>query len=71
MPINVYYYIIIIIIIITTAPHLIEEESELSFGLPHPLAEAVGPLAHEEGHLFLPFAALVGQSPGHQGFASP
>lgn len=45
---------------------LIEEQPELPLRLPHPLAEAVGALPHEERHLLVPLAALVGQGPSHQ-----
>ena len=30
---------------------LVEEQSELSLGLPHPLTQTVRPLPHEKGHL--------------------
>ena len=46
--------------------YLVKEQPELAFRLSHPLAQAVGPLPHEEGHLPLPLAALVGQRSGHQ-----
>lgn len=46
--------------------YLLKQQPELPFRLAHPLAEAVGSLPHEEGHLPVAAAALVGQCPGHQ-----
>lgn len=42
-------------------PCLFEEESELTFGLPHPLGQAVRALAHEERDAVAAFAASVRQ----------
>lgn len=52
--------------------YLVKEQSQLSLGLPHPLAETVRPFPHEEGHL-APASpgTLVGQSPGNQGLPAP
>lgn len=51
--------------------YLLKQQPELPFRLAHPLAEAVGSLPHEEGHLPVAAAALVGQRPGHQRLPRP
>lgn len=46
--------------------HLFKEQPQLPLGLSDPLAEAVGSFPHEEGHLPVAMATLVGQRPGNQ-----
>lgn len=48
---------------------LLEQQAQLALRLPHPLAEDVGALAHEEGHLLPRLAGVRRQGPGHQRLA--
>lgn len=51
--------------------HLLEQKPQLALRLAHPLAEAVGSLPHEERHLPVAGAALVGQRSGDQRLPRP
>lgn len=51
--------------------HLLEQKPQLALRLAHPLAEAVGSLPHEERHLPVAVAALVGQRSGDQRLPRP
>lgn len=51
--------------------HLLEQKPQLALRLAHPLAEAVGSLPHEERHLPVAAAALVGQRSGDQRLPRP
>lgn len=51
--------------------HLLEQKPQLALRLAHPLAEAVGSLPHEERHLPVAVAALVGQRSGDERLPRP
>lgn len=59
------------VLLVKVNVYLLKQQPKLPLRLAHPLAEAVGPLPHEESHLPVAVVALVGQRPGDQGFSRP
>ena len=51
-----------------TDTYLVEKQSKLTLRLADPFTEAISSFTHEEGHLLVADAALVGQRPRHQRF---
>ena len=49
---------------------LVKQQPQLPLRLSDPLAQTVGSLPHEEGHLPVLCAALTGEGSGEQGFSS-